>query len=207
MSDQAIGKENDPGSIWRDQPEETLPVNLMQIVNRRTEALSSSTRSEILMSIGAALLLVGVVAWRLKIAHEGLLELGFAAALAWIVISLYCFRHGIWWRDTPRQDALAETGLEYYRKELERRRDHLKNGWVWYGPLFLASIIFIAVLTGRANIALQPLRNVIPLLVLLAASTGFGIWRRRLLARDLEQEINEIVPLGRGERFGQKGGE
>jgi hypothetical protein len=40
-------------------------VNLKQIVNRRTEELSSSTRSEILMSIGAALLLVGVVAWRL----------------------------------------------------------------------------------------------------------------------------------------------
>jgi len=40
-------------------------VNLEQIVNRRTEELYSSTRSEILMSIGAALLLVGVVAWRL----------------------------------------------------------------------------------------------------------------------------------------------
>jgi hypothetical protein len=78
MSDQT--KTNDPGCIWRDQPEEKLPVNLVQIVNRRTLELSSNTRSEILVSIGAALLLVGVVAWRLEIAHGGLLEFGFAAA-------------------------------------------------------------------------------------------------------------------------------
>lgn len=122
-------------------------------MNRRTEELSSSTRSEILMSIGAALFLVGVVALRLQIAHEGLLEFGFAAAMAWVAISLYCFRHRIW-RD-PSRDAVAATGLEYYRGELERRRDHLRNGW----------------------------------------------WRRRLQARDLQREIDELSTLGAGERF------
>ncbi len=199
MSDQTKGK--DPGCIWRDQPEEQLPVNLKQIVSRRTEELSSSTRSEVLMSMGAALFLVGVVAWRLRIAHESLLEFGFAAAIAWVAISLYCFRRRIWRWAPSRRDAVAATGLEYYRTELERRRDHLRNGWLWHGPLSLASIIFIAVLTGRANIAFQPLRNVLPLLVLLAAWTGFGIWRRRLQAKDLQREIDEIAPLGAGERF------
>jgi hypothetical protein len=44
------------------------------------------------MSIGAALLLmIGVVAWLLEIAHEGLLKFGFAAAIAWVAISLYAF--------------------------------------------------------------------------------------------------------------------
>jgi hypothetical protein len=199
MSDQTKGK--DPGCIWRDQPEEQLPVNLKQIVSRRTEELSSSTRSEILMSMGAALFLVGVVAWRLKIAHESLLEFGFAAAITWVAISLYCFRRRIWRWDHSRRDAVAATGLEYYRTELERRRDHLRNAWLWHGPLSLASIIFIAVLTGRANIAFQPLRNVLPLLVLLAAWTGFGIWRRQLQAKELQREIDEIAPLGAGERF------
>jgi hypothetical protein len=193
MSDQTKGK--DPGCIWRDQPEEKLPVNLKQIVNRRTKELSSSTRSEILMSIVAALLLVGVVAWRLQIAHEGLLEFGFAAAAAWGAISLYCFRRRIWRSDTSRRDAVAATGLEYYRTELERRRDHLRNEWLWHGPLALASVIFLAVLTGRANIAFRPLRNILPLLVLLAAWTAFGIWRRRLQAKDIQREIDEIAPL------------
>lgn len=178
-------------------------MNLEQIVSRRTAELSSSTRSEILMSIGSALLLVGVVAWRLQIAHEGLLKFGFAAAIAWVAISLYGFRRRIWRRD-PSRDAVAATGLEYYRRELERRRNHLRNGWLWHGPLALAAIIFIAILTGRANIAFQPLRNVLPLLVLLAAWTGFGIWRRRLQAKDLQREIDELAPLGTGERFEQR---
>ena len=112
MCDQTKRKD-DPGCIWRDQPEEKLPVNMEQIVNRRTEELSSSTRSEILMSIGAALLLVGVVAWRLG-AHERLLEFGFAAVIAWLAISLYRFRQRIWRWHPSRPDAVATTGLEYY---------------------------------------------------------------------------------------------
>jgi hypothetical protein len=153
------------------------------------------------MSICAALLLIGVVAWRLKIAHEGLLGLGFAAAIAWVAVSLYCFRRMIWRWDRSRRDAVAAPSMEYYRTELERRRDHLKNAWLWHGPLFLASVIFVAVLTGRANIAFQPLRNVLPLFVLLTAWTAFGIWRRRLQAKDLQREIDELATLGTGERF------
>ena len=49
MSDQTGA--NDPGAIWRDQPEERRTVDLEQILKQRTEELYSSTRSEILMSI------------------------------------------------------------------------------------------------------------------------------------------------------------
>jgi len=190
----------DPGSVWRHQPAERLPVNLQQIVNRRTRDLAGSTRSEILMSIAAALLLAGVVAWRLRIAHEGIVELAIAAALAWVAISLYGFRRRIWPGGHPPGDAVAATGLEYYRTELERRRDHLRNEWLWHGPLFLASAVLVGVFAGRRNIAFQPLRNILPLLVLLAAWTVFGIWRRRLQARELQREIDELTPLGPGGR-------
>ncbi len=39
-------------------------MRLEKIVNRRTRELQSSTRSEILVSIGAALLFVVVMVWR-----------------------------------------------------------------------------------------------------------------------------------------------
>jgi len=80
MSDQTGAK--DPGAIWRNQPEERIAMNLEQIVKRRREELSSSTRSEILMSIGAALLFVTVVAWRIAPFHDSLPEIGFGAVLA-----------------------------------------------------------------------------------------------------------------------------
>jgi hypothetical protein len=189
-------KENDPRCIWRDQPEEKLPVKLEQIVNLRREALYSSTRLEIIMSIGAALVLVGVVAWRLTgFAHERVLGFGLAAVIVWIAISLYWFRHRIWRGEASRPDAVAATGLEYYRIELERRRDHLRNGWLWYGPLCLACILLFAILTGKANLALEPLPKVLPLVVLLAAWTGFGLWRRTLQANEIQREIDEIELL------------
>src|ERR1700730_4229336 len=109
MSDQARMK--DVGAIWREQPEEVLAVSLEQIVNRRAEELSSSTRSEIVMSVGAALLFVAVMVWRFAPPYERLQEVGFAAVIAWVLISLYRFRHKIWKR-RPAPDAAAAACLD-----------------------------------------------------------------------------------------------
>jgi hypothetical protein len=190
MSDETRG--NDPGATWRDQPQEKLRVNLEQIVNRRAAELSSSTRAEILMSIGAAVLFVGVVAWRIAPAHDRLQEIGFAAVIAWVVTSLFWFRRRIWRRGPSRPDTVAATGLQYYRGELERRRDHLRNGWLWHGPLFLACMVLIAILVAETFRGYQSLRNLLPLVALLAVWTGFGFWRRRLQARELQREIDEM---------------
>jgi CHASE2 domain-containing sensor protein len=181
----------DAGVIWREQPEERLTVNVEQIVKRRTEELDSSTRWEILMSIGAALLFVGIIAWRLPPARDRFQQFGYAAAIAWVVISLYRFRRLIW-RRPSRPDAIAATCLEYYRRKLEQRRDHLRHAWLWHGPLFLACMILIAGLMGNAFSGFQPLRNVLPLIGLLVAWTGFGLWRRLRQAKELQREIDEI---------------
>jgi hypothetical protein len=171
-------------------------VDLEHILKQRTERLYSSTRSEILMSIAAAVLFVGVMAWRLGPAHDGLEQVGFAAVIVWVIVSLYWFRYRIR-RRPPRPDAPAAAGLEYYRAELERRRDHLKNEWLWHGPLFLACVTLVAILTRHVFSGFQPLRNVLPLLVLLAVWTGFGFWRRLRQARELQREIDELAPLSR----------
>jgi hypothetical protein len=182
----------DPAAIWKAQPEEKRQVNLEQIVNRRAEALYASTRSEILMSIGAAVLFVGVMAFRLAPLRDRPLEFGLAGVIAWAAISLYWFRRRIWQRDTVRPDAAAATGVDYYRKELERRRDHLRNAWLWHGPLFLACLILVAVLTGNAYLGYNRFESVLPLLVLLIVWTGFGLRRRLRQARELQREIDEL---------------
>jgi hypothetical protein len=193
MSDQLRAK--DPGAIWRDQPVEKTAVNMERIVNRRAAELYSGTRSEILMSIGAALFFVALMAWRFAPAYDRPLGLGFAAVIAWVVISLYRLRRRIWRRDPSHPGAVAVTGLEYYRKELERRRDHLRDAWLWHGPLFLACLMLVAVLMGKAFVGYERLRTVLPLVVLLALWTGFGFWRRRRQAKDLQREIDELETL------------
>src|ERR1700681_508013 len=107
MSDQT--REKDLGAIWRNQPEEEVAVNLEQIVNRRAEELSSSTRSEIVMSVGAALLFVGIMVWRFAPGSDRFQEAGFAAIIAWVVVSLYLLRRRIWGQRPSRPDAAAAT--------------------------------------------------------------------------------------------------
>src|ERR1700690_2324114 len=113
-----MSEAQDPGAIWRDQPEEELTVNLEQIVKRRTDELGSSTRSEILMSIGAALLFVAVMAWWLAPYRDRLLQVEYAAAFAWVAIPVSRFRRRIWRPPAVPADAMAAAGAEYYRREL-----------------------------------------------------------------------------------------
>jgi Flp pilus assembly protein TadB len=182
------------GVIWRNQPEEEVTVQLEQIVNRRTKELGWSTRWEILMSVCAALLFVGVVLLRVAPLRDGLLETILAAAGVWAILSLYLFRRKIWRPESSRADAAAATGREYYRRELERRRDHLRNAWLWHGPLFLACLALIAVAAGNSFLGFERLGSATPLLALLAAWTAFGVRRRLRQAREIQREIDEIEP-------------
>jgi hypothetical protein len=180
----------DPGALWSGQPEETRAVDTQQIMRRRGETLFASTRSEILISIGAALLFVAVIVWRFWPVHDRLHEFGLAAVVVWALICLSWFRDRIWPRDSA--DAVAANGLDYYRKELERRRNHLRNEWVFHGPLLLACAMLVLILVGRRLPRLAQLRNALPLLVLLALWTGFSIWRRRRQAAALQRELDEL---------------
>jgi preprotein translocase subunit YajC len=47
-------------------------------------------------------------------------------------------------------------------------------------------------LLGNTFSGYQPLRNVLPLVVLLAVWTGFGIRRRRRQASEIQREIDEM---------------
>ena len=180
------------GIIWRHQPEEEVAVGLEQIVNRRTKELDWSTRWEILMSICAALLFVGVVLLRVAPSRDGFLDAVLAAAGVWAILALVLLRRQIWRREPSRADAAAATGLEYYRGVLERRRDHLKNAWIWHGPLFLACLALIAIVTGKSFLGFERLRSATPLLALLAGWTVFGVVLRLRQARELQREIDEL---------------
>ena len=144
MSDEPRTK--DLRLIWMDQPEERTVMTLDDFVNRRTRELHASTRSEIVMSISAALLFTAVVAWRFASVHERLPQLGVAAVLAWVLVSLYVFRDRIWRPEAPGNGALAATGVDHYRRQLQRRRAHLRNAWLWHGPLLLACLVLAGVI-------------------------------------------------------------
>lgn len=192
MSEDKTG--NDPASVWKNQPDEA-PIKLEGLLSRRTKELDSATRSEILLSLGAALFFIAVMVWRQPFLMGDLVEKGgLLAVLVWVFISLYWFRKRIWREGPRRKDALAVPGLEYYRKSLARRRDHLRNAWLWHGPLFLACTILIAMFAWGRIIAYRGVQRVLPLILMLALWTVFGFILRRRQANELQREIDKIEP-------------
>jgi hypothetical protein len=67
----------------------------------------------------------------------------------WVSITGYWFRARIFGGATP-QDSTAATCLAYYRGQLVMRRDHLRNAWIWLGPLGLGCILLAATLAGKS---------------------------------------------------------
>ncbi|MEI9977116.1 MAG: hypothetical protein WDO73_36740 [Ignavibacteriota bacterium] len=162
-------------------------------MNRRTREMYAATRSEIVMSIGAAVFFAAVMAWRFASDHDPVPQVGLLAIVVWVVVSLYWFRDRIWRAEPARKTRWPRPAANttYYRKELERRRDHLRNAWVWHGPLLLACLILLAVLT-RQYFVFRGLQQVLPLVIVLLAWTGFGFVRRRRKANELQREIDEM---------------
>ena len=176
-------------AAWLNQPEEEAPVDIERIHRRRTWELFSTTRSEVIGSIAAALFFAAVVAWRFAPERDPLVLFGCAGVIVWAAVTAFRFRYSIR-RDTPLPDAFARTGLEHYRAELLRRRDHLRSAWIWHGPLLLACILSAATLAKR--IVPGRLWDALPVFLLLAGWAAIGIKRRFRQAAELQQEIDEI---------------
>jgi len=185
-----------PGALWRDQPEDAMPVLPPQLQRRRARDLAASTRAEVLTSLCAALFFVMVLALRMNWVGDRLVQLGMALVVGWILLTTYRFRQWIW---PPRGEgvgdapAAAAPSLAFYRAELERRREHLRSGWLWYGPLVLACLLLVAVAARNLAPNRQRLRMVAPFLVLLMLWVGLGIRQRRRKVAEIQREIDEIA--------------
>jgi hypothetical protein len=181
---------NDLQSAWKSQPEENAPVNVEDSLNHRADELHWRTRSEILGSI-ASLFFVAVT-WPIAPVHRGIQQYGYATAVVWVVVSLVWFRRRIWSRDASTPDAMAANGLEHYRRELQTRRDHLRNAWIWHGPLVLACVIFALTLAERGYPGAFGVQSLAPLAVFLVAWTVFRIRTRLRMARQIDEELKDL---------------
>ncbi len=184
---------SDLAAVWKNQPEEETAVYAHRIVQRRILELDAGTRSEILVSAGAALLFAGAMLLRVGFTGGPVVSAGIAALAVWGAVSVCVFLRHIA-RTSSQPAAAADACLEYYRRELERRRDHLRNTWIWHAPVVLACLTLAGVLTAHSFLGFERWRSALPLVAVLALWIGFGIRRRLRQARELQREIDEIQP-------------
>ncbi len=120
-------------------------------------------------------------------------------AIAWSLAGQYFLKRGVWSATLPR-DAALSTGLESYRREVERRRYISGHFLLWsLAPVVLALATFIVPLLNL-GIRKEMLFNMIPFLVLSVLWIA-GVFVIRVRdQRELQREIDELNDIERENR-------
>ena len=188
--------ENDPRRIWKNQPTEPSVITVEKIRLKARE-LHAKTRRQMLGTLAGPLVAGFFYAFGLREfpALRQVLEPLFALALAWSLAGLYFLNRQMWSAAMPG-DLGFSAGLEFCRREIERRRYLLGRVLLWsFGPALLAIGTFILALAmiGRPDRGMLP--NALPFLALVIVwIIGYFVARlreQRQLQRELD-ELNEI---------------
>jgi hypothetical protein len=201
--------ENDPRTIWQNQPTEPSIMTLEKI-RQKTQELHAKTRRQM---IGNSIMPLAVFAFYgygiAKFSNPALRTI-FACAIAWSLAGQYFLNRGMWSAMLPG-DAALSTGLESYRREVERQRSLFGRFMLWqFGPLMfaIATLILLILTLGIRNREM-PLNGAIlrgallkmsPFLTLMAIwIVSFFVIRMRA-QRQLQREIDELNEIERANR-------
>jgi hypothetical protein len=184
----------DPQKIWQDQPKEQIQMSLDEI-RRKAHALQNKGRlaslAGVVISLGLAVFFeIGVAR-----AHGLMPRMGLGVLTLWGLYGAYqAYRL---WPGSLAADATLSTSLVSYRRELERRRDQVRNAWrmpfLWLLFAGIAFLIAPALIGMHRNPRL--LVNAIPFFVLLFAWLIAFINIRKRDLRNLAREIDELKAL------------
>jgi hypothetical protein len=193
-------RNDNPKTIWQNQPTETSKMTLEEL-RHRARKLHSKIRRELFANIAVALIVVAVSGFGILLAQDLVERLLFVLAISWTLGGQYFLHRGMW-SATPRQDAALSTGLEFYRQQIEGRLSLFHRVLQWsVGPLVLSIGVLILVLTGMLRSQSQSVNKVIPF------STLFAIWLVAffiLRSRDRKKLKREIDELNDFEKAGSR---
>ena len=183
----------DPKTAWQNQPTEPS-IMTSEKMRQKAQELHAKTRRELIKSIVGPLIVVAIFGFAIQFLDSVLLRALFAFAIAWSLTGQYFINRGMWSATLPGDVALS-TGIESYRREVERRSSLAGRFLLWFlGPVVLAIATFVVPLV-RLGISKGMLLNMIPFLALLVIwIVGIFIVRMRQ-QRELRREIDELKRL------------
>jgi len=192
-------RDDDLKTAWQQQPIEESKMTLEKIEEKARE-LRAKTQRELWGNIGLGAIVLGIAGWGFMLTHETGLRLLFTAAILWMLAGQYFVHRGMWSATLPG-DAALRTGLEFYRREIERRSNIFRHVVQWsFGPVVLAIGALILVLTGIAKNQAVPLGRVMPFCLLVAAWIGAFFLLRSRTRGEIRREIEELHALERDRR-------
>jgi len=186
----------DPKKIWQEQPTEVTRMSLEEI-RRKAHQFHSRGRLKALTAIVIGIALCGVFAATAAKPQYLVLRIGWGILSLWALYGAYQAYKWIW-PSSLAADATLSTSLDFYRRELERRRDYVRHIWrksgLWLCFLGLALVVVPALIAALETPRL--LVNAVPFFLLLSTWFVAFIYIRRRDQRTLQREIDELDALG-----------
>jgi hypothetical protein len=199
MPDELPG--DDVKTVWQTQPTE-ISTTTLRLIRSKARELQSKTRRKLAGMLVGPLATAFLYAFGIRQfpALGCVLHPLFASALVWSLAGLYFLNRGMRSTEFPG-DAGLSTGLEFCRREIERRRNLLRRVLLSsLGPMLLAlaTLILALAMVGTSDRGLFP--NGLPFLVLVVAwILGYFVMRQREV-RELQREIDELNDLEKNNR-------
>lgn len=185
----------DPRQIWQNQPTEAVHMPVEEL-RGRAERRRRKARAQVLFSIvmGIALFVFGARIW--LGAGDVLARAGWGVLSLWSLYFAWQAYHWTW-PAAPGPDGETAASLDFYRRELERRRDYARHIWRRSGLTFCFLGLALLMVGGLRNALATPrlLVNMTPLLVLILVWVAAFVRLRKRNQRALQAEIDELDAL------------
>jgi hypothetical protein len=182
--------QNPVQKLWQDQPVEGIKMSAEEIRNRASRFERKIRWRNRRESVGC-LIVSGLFAYFLFDTHDLLFRIAyglFIAAMIWIAIQLH--RKGSV-KSLPA-GLEASSSLQFFRKELERQRDAVKNVWPWYLAPLVPGYVMLTI--AYAVSFPQPVRWMgVAAFDLFMVLVFIGVWKMNLrAARCLQRSIDDL---------------
>src|SRR5437868_4714218 len=190
--------EVDPKKVWQNQPSEVTAMTL-EIIRQRVQELHAKTRRLLAGNVVTVFLVVAISGYGFLHTRSLGFRAAFAVSVLWAALGQFLLHRGMWSAPPPERWALM-TGLEFYRQEIDRRRNVLGRLLQWsLGPMILNLGILVFLLTGIARTVGKP-SAVLPfgtlIVVWIIAVFVFRGHDQRELKKEKDQ-LNRIEGLAR----------
>ena len=187
--------ENDPQKLWQNQPREETTMTL-EMIQKKAQRLRARTQRELWANLLTIPVIVAVAWFGFLHAQGWGFRSAFVLSVVWVVLGQYLVHRGMW-SATPPERSAPMTGLDFYRREITRRRNLLGRLLQWnLGPIVLSMGALILLLTGMARSVGKP-GAVLPFTVLGVIWLVFVFILRSRHQRELKQEIDELNQMER----------
>jgi hypothetical protein len=176
----------------------------LEKIRQKTQELHAKTRRQVIGNLIVPLAVFAFYGYGIAKFPNPVLRTVFACAIAWSLAGQYFLNRGMWSAMLPG-DAALSTGIESYRREVERQRSLFGRFMLWgFGPVvFAIATLIVLILSlgiGSGMLLKGALLKMSPFLTLMAIwIVSFFVIRMRA-QRQLQREIDELNEIERANR-------